>query len=447
MTYHIGYRGCQHLGYAARNMRMHNDTGWNLRVVDGHVAHELTMRDMLAAGVSGVFDGGDIAHWSQPENRDINHMRVVDDLRVEAVGPDGWAPWYRGNTGNHDVGAVSAISAASALHRPALEAQVVYPGNQSTAGPLPGLYEVHQPDPTVPLYLHVVSHNGLLAGQGVNPEPIPGGVNLLSAHGIFTGDPRQRDMLESHGEQRVVPTSWVDRGWDAVLLSDLHTLGPVPGYGPADRDRGQVWYTGSAVRRGFSDAVGPRGWLLVTLHDDGTVAITARPVWQRPQHELPVINAVGLTTAEVDEQVTAHLGASSWWDPVSAELTGDGGYILRQRITGVSPSLRRSLNGSTGRWADLAKGSGLGAAWWDVPFESAVTATSASSTGQRTVTNRISDFSSDLADRVGGTGKVAALVAGIAPQDRDDVISAARAYLSDASQPAGDSADTAAVAA
>ena len=82
-----------------------------------------------------------------------------------------------------------------------------------------------------------------------------------------------------------------------------------------------------------------------------------------------------------------------------------------------------------------------------MPIESAVTATAASSTRQRTVTNRISDFSSDLADRVGGTGKVAALVAGIAPQDRDDVISAARAYLSDASQPAGDSADTAAVAA
>ena len=446
MSYSIGYRGCQHLGYAARNMRMHNDTGWNLRVIDGHVAHELTMRDMLAVGVNGVFDGGDIAHWSQPENRDIHHMRLIDDLRVDAIGQDGLAPWYRGNTGNHDVGAVSAISAASALHRPALEAQVVYPGNQSVAGPLPGLYEVHQPDPAIPLYLHIVSHNGLLAGQGVSPEPVPGGVNLLSAHGIFTGDPRQRDMWESHGEQRVVPTSWVDRGWDAVLLSDLHTLGPVPGYGPADRERGQVWYTGSAVRRGFSDSVGPRGWLLVTLNDDGTVAVTTRPVWQRPQHELPVINAAGLTAAEVDEQVTTHLGVSSWWDPASAELTGDGGYILRQRITGVSPSLRKSLNGLNGRWADLAKASGLGAAWWDVPLESTVIAATAA-TGQRTVTNRISDFSSDLADRVGGTGKVAAMVAGIAPQDRDGVISAARAYLADASQSAGDNTETASVAA
>ena len=108
----------------------------------------------------------------------------------------------------------------------------------------------------------------------------------------------------------------------------------MPGYGPADRERGQVWYTGSAVRRGFSDSVGPRGWLLVTLNDDGTVVVTTRPVWQRPQHELPVINAAGLTAAEVDEQVTTHLGVSSWWDPASAELTGDGGYILRQRITG-----------------------------------------------------------------------------------------------------------------
>lgn len=125
---------------------------------------------------------------------------------------------------------------------------------------------------------------------------------------------------------------------------------------------------------------------MVTLNDDGTVAITARPVWQSPQHELPVINAAGLTAAEVDEQVTTHLGVSSWWYAESAELTGDGGYILRQRITGVSPSLRKSLNGLNGRWADLAKGSGLGAAWWEVPIESAAAAVTGSTPGQRVVT-------------------------------------------------------------
>jgi hypothetical protein len=33
--YKIGVRGCQHLGYAARNMRLDRTTGWNQRVVDG----------------------------------------------------------------------------------------------------------------------------------------------------------------------------------------------------------------------------------------------------------------------------------------------------------------------------------------------------------------------------------------------------------------------------
>ena len=359
MSYSIGYRGCQHLGYAARNMRMHNDTGWNLRVIDGHVAHELTMRDMLAVGVNGVFDGGDIAHWSQPENRDIHHMRLIDDLRVDAIGQDGLAPWYRGNTGNHDVGAVSAISAASALHRPALEAQVVYPGQpvrcRAVAWPVRG-------SPTRPCHSPVLAHRF--------PQWAPRWSGCQPRTNSRWGEPavrarhfhRQTPANGTCGNPTVSSGSSPPPGSTAVGMRFCCRICTpwvrCPGTGRPTVNAGRSGTPDPLCDAASPTAVGPRGWLLVTLNDDGTVAVTARPVWQRPQHELPVINAAGLTAAEVDEQVTTHLGVSSWWDPASAELTGDGGYILRQRITGVSPSLRKSLNGLN--WAVGGPREGVG---------------------------------------------------------------------------------------
>lgn len=428
MSYTIGVRGCQHLGYTATTMRMH-PSGPNLRAIDGYVAHRLTMQSMLDADVDGIVDGGDLAHWSVPVPRVYQTATEVDDMRVSAPTSGGGWRWYRGNTGNHDAGAGTAVSAAVALHRPTVAAHVVFPGNQAEFGPLPGLYEVHQPDPDVPLFLHIVSHNGLASGTGVDPKPVPGGVNLLFAHGIFTGDQRLRAMLESHGEQRIIPQQWADRGWDQVLLSDIHTLGAVPGYD--NRDRGQVWYTGSAVRRGFSDTAGPRGWLKVTISDDGTVAVSSQPIWQRPQHDLPVVDATDMTSTEVDDAVTFALGQSSWWDEQSADLTGDGGYILRQRIVGVSGTLRRALTPMMGRWDALAKLGGKGAAWWRADLVSASSADTAggSPAAGRSITSHVADFAADLMKRSHGDGKVAAALAEVAPADRDAVLAAAHDLL------------------
>lgn len=433
MTYTIGVRGCQHLGYTAPTMRMHS-TGPNLRAIDGYVAHRATMQSMLDAQVDGIIDGGDLAHWSVPVPRVYQTATDVDDMRVNSPRADDQWRWYRGNTGNHDAGAGTAVSAAVALHRPTLDAHVVFPGNQSPFGPLPGLYEVHQPDPDVPLFLHIVSHNGLAAGTGVDPQPIKGGINLLFAHGIFVGDPRMRVMLESHGEQRIVPVSWVERGWDQVLLSDIHTLGVVPGFD--DPDGCQVWYTGSSVRRGFSDTEGDRGWLKVTI-DEATSRVTVQPqtVWQRPQTDLPIIDAAGLTSTEVDDMVSEALGRSDWWDAESADLTGDGGHILRQRIVGVTPTLRRALTPLFGRWESLAKRDGQGAAWWKAELATD-TAGDATSTGgvSRTITSHVVDFAADLLERSHGDGKVAATLASLPPKDRDTVLAAAHHLLADTGQ-------------
>ncbi len=406
MGYRIGFRGCAHLGYASRRIAKHPTSGWDLRVVDGHVAHQLIMHDMLDCGVAGIVDGGDLFHWSRPRIRDIECALTVDDMRVEN------GAWLLVNTGNHDASHGSDVSATSVLHRPTLNARSVYPDPMALAADhieqhaqtWPGFYEIHQPNPDVPLYLHLIPHHGLdpeLAEFGItiDPHPVPDAVNVLSTHGIFMADERLYRAVERHGAERIIPTDWANRGWDAVILSDYHTQGPIPGYGEDDgRGRGQVWYTGSALCRGFSDDPGPRGWLLVELHEDGTVSVTPRHVWQRPQRDLEPVNATGKTVNEINDEVQQRLSSQRWWDEGSAELTGHGGWIVRLKITGTSREQRHGLESRRGEWDQLMSE----AASWHISMDTAPGTVSVDLAGgeHRSITARITDFPEALTSRI-----------------------------------------------
>lgn len=408
-TYRIGVRGCQHLGYAAGGMRTNKTTGWNQRVVDGHIAHQLTMESMLAAGVRGIVDGGDIMHFNKPLPRDVAVANRVDDMRAAA------GIWGISNTGNHDAGGGSDIAAAGVIHRPHLGMTAVYPdpSRSEGVGPYPGLYEVHTAasNPHLPagLALHIVSHYGLsklLDGNGItiDPQPLPGMVNLLFAHGTFETDERLLRCIKPHGEERPIPPEWAERGFDALLLSHYHTAGVVPGYN--NRERGQVWYTGSALRRGFSDEPGGRGWLQVDVHDTGEVTIELVPIWQRPQLDLPVIDADGLTVEQLDQIVSDHLASATLTDTETGVLTGDPGVIVRQKILGSSAAQRIGLGRLRGRYTNMAADA---AHWVGVVFdhnrnETATPPTGDTTTGDETdrgwaLGARVADYSEDLRGR------------------------------------------------
>ncbi|HLH84049.1 MAG TPA: hypothetical protein VKV38_12360 [Trebonia sp.] len=396
--YRIGVRGCQHLGYAARAMRLNRATGWNQRVVDGHIAHGLIMRDMVNAAVDGIVDGGDLSHWNKPVPRDIEIANRVDDLRVSA------GIWAVANSGNHCAGGGSDLSAMSIMHRPHLGMNAVYPdpkrGPGDGPGPHPGLYEIHRPADG--LALHVVSHYGLdrsLAGSGIriDPEPLPGNVNLLFCHGALDADGRLYRCTDPHGEERPIPGRWALRGWDAVLLSHYHTAGPVPGFG--DDGRCQVWYTGSALTRGFADEPGPRGWLLVTVHAPGAVTVELRTIWQRPQLDLPPIDATGLSPADLDDILAANIAGVPLADDESARVSGDGGAIVRQVIRSTSPAQRQALSARAGRYASLARD----AAWWSIAYQQRTDVPALSGAGRpgRDLTRRFTDFAAELRLRAG----------------------------------------------
>lgn len=400
--YTIGVRGCQHLGYQPTGMRLDQETRWNQRITDGHYAHKATMQAMLEAGVDGIIDGGDLTHWSRPLPRDVEIANRVDDLRVDA------GVWAIGNSGNHCAGGGNDLSAMGVMHRPSLGISAVYPdpsrGPGEGTGPYPGLYEIHTADttPALPegLALHFVSHYGLardLADHGVHidPTPLPGHVNLFFSHGVFHADERLYNCVDPHGEERPIPGEWATRGWDAMILSHYHTMGPVPGYG--DGDRGQVWYTGSSLRRGFSDEPGPRGWVKVVVHDTGKVTITQETIWQRPQFDLPVIDAAGLSVQDLDDLITQHLAEVPHDDAHSRQLTGDGGAIIRQTITGTTVAQRQGLNGLRTRFASLTGD----AAWWGInPINKAhARAAGPRAAGDRSITSRIADFAAEVTAR------------------------------------------------
>lgn len=423
MSLTLGVRGCQHLGYSAAGMRLNKTTRWNQRVVDGHQAHRATMESMIDHQIDGMVDGGDLTHWNKPLPRDIELANRVDDLRHHA------GIWGIGNSGNHCAGGGTDISAMAMMHRPVLGMHTVHPDPTRTGGigPHPGLYEIHdhRSNPQIPdgIALHLVSHYGLSRHLTdlditIDPTPIPGMLNVLFAHGTFEADDRLYHCLNPHGEERPIAPEWTSRDWEAVLLSHYHSLGPIPGH--ADDNRGQVWYTGSALRRGFSDDACPRGWLKVTL-DNSMVAIEPVPIWQRPQHDLPVIDAAGLSVADIDDQVTAHLAGIELTDDTAAELTGDPGAIVRQRLTGTTPALRTALRELKGRYLNLT----AGAAWWSgLVYDRDQDTPSTHSRGTLQHFGATTDFSADLRQRFDDiSDKI-----GITPRHREPVLSKALSF-------------------
>ncbi|WAL49570.1 MULTISPECIES: hypothetical protein [Rhodococcus] len=430
-----GFFGCTHAGYGMRGMARKHPSGLNIREVDGYVTYELVQRDMIASEVNFQVNGGDTFHVHHPPVRAVNAERRIDALRITAGIP------AIANTGNHDVGAGTSVSAAALLHQPELGRCAVFVDparpDDDMFGPVPGYYEVHQPVPEVPLFLHVVSHSGLdprLQERGIeiDPRPISGGVNILVSHGIFSADGRLFGADDRHGAERLVPEEWADRGWDQTILSDYHTPGPIPGFGPADgRERGQVWMTGSLIGRGFSDDICDRGWLLMELTEDGRVTVTPRYVWRRPQIDFDVIDARGKTIDDINLIVRERLASQDWWDDESAELTGDGGYILRQKIAHTTNAQRHGIRALAAEWA-VAAGR---AAYWAFAWEDPLPNNHGSSALERTSrqhNNESRPRSLDLAhvftERL-DQGRIAAILRGMAEDIRKPVIARTQQML------------------
>lgn len=313
MPYRIAMFSDTHLGYAAR-CRSHVASGLNMRVRDGFLGLRDTVDAILAEGdIDMVLHGGDLFHRSHPDIASIAFARQQLRRLTDAGLP------FVLNTGNHDFA----------------NDRGKVPATQAVDDPAAGLHAVTAPyeilTPTTGVNIHVVSHLGLVAAERSMPEPVSGEVNVFLSHGAAQVPGHEIFACVDSPGEAVIGYDVLTMPWNITLLGHYHGMGALPGFDKAPT--GQAWYAGSLLRRGFSDPAGGRGWLLVTVNDDGTVTVEPRYVRQRDQHDLAVIDATGLTGAEVEEIVRAHLADIDI--PES---------IIRQRVINCPLAVRRGVD-------------------------------------------------------------------------------------------------------
>ena len=317
--YVIAHMADLHLGYTYTSKT--NAQGINWREVDGYRAMDECVSQIIEDGsVDVVIIAGDLFHVFAPPPRAI--IFAQRQLRRFA---DAGLPVYS-IAGNHDQSDIRAEIAASAVVDDRER------GIWSHAEP----YAVHEILPDV--YLHMVSHH-LFSQQAQTMDevkPRKGAINILTAHGTMV-DPETREAIRSEAltpREVLIPSEMLEEGWDYCLLGHIHERRYVG-------SSGRVLYNGSLVRRGFSDGVTSlgRGWTKWTLHADGTMTPEFKTVWQRPQHDLPLIDAKNLSVDDIDERIIGNLKQG-----LSGSHDGTDAPILRQRIINISPAKKRSLD-------------------------------------------------------------------------------------------------------
>lgn len=302
----IACAGDTHLGYAAK-CRVHAASGINLRARDGLLAWRATVDQMIAAEVDLVIHGGDLFHRSHPAVGDIVWARQQLNRFAAAGIP------VVGNTGNHDASSDRGKSpATAAVHDPDRGIDFITEPYRMIE-PLPGLV------------LHMISHYGLAQSERLIPEPVDGAINILSAHGAAMVPGHEVfHCVDSPGEQPI--------GLD-LLTDDRFALKALGHYHGMDEIMPGTWYAGSAIRRGFSDPEGGRGWLLVNVYADGRVEVERKYITQRAQHDLPKIDAAGMTGVQVEELIRLNL--------TDVDL---GDAIVRQVVTNCTTTVRRGID-------------------------------------------------------------------------------------------------------
>lgn len=315
MSYNIAFFADSHLGY--RTKVRATSKGTNTRVQDGYDAFREVMTQIIKSEgknkIDAVVCGGDLFHYSKPDIKDI----VVAQHYLRELSKHG-IPFY-GLAGNHDATDIrSELAAVAAVNDPDK-----------------GIYALYEPYAkyhlTDGLVLHSVSHHGLGADESPEVTPVEGAYNLFTTHGAAL-DPKNKELMrcaDSPREQFIPVEMIIDDNFIAKLLGHYHSRYAVGG------ETLNSWYSGSLVRRGFSDAAGERGWLLVNISDNGEITITPQNIKQRPQYDLDIIDAAELTASDVMDLLVMNLDRTQ---------EAEKAPIVRQRITNANRGIREGID-------------------------------------------------------------------------------------------------------
>lgn len=318
-----------HLGYSSSNCKL-NPQGVRWREADGYMAWIREIKDIINDGtVDVVLIAGDVFHTPTPSILAVKQaqkgVRMLADAGIPAVIL----------TGNHDTSDVRSELAATALLN----------------DPDHGVYSHYEPyatyDVNDDVRLHLISHHLYKeqASTWDKVKPTKGKINIFSTHGSMI-DPLTKLAMHTDASPRevIIPDEIVNNpGWDYRLLGHIHERGFVGSSddGKSDTAHLKTYYNGSLIRRGFSDGETPlgRGWTKWTVQSDGLLLPEFHTVAQRPQEDLPVINALDLSAADITDIAYDHV--SNAVEDIKSPFTAP---ILRQRVVNITPEKRKAVD-------------------------------------------------------------------------------------------------------
>lgn len=321
-SFNIAAFGDTHIGNMAYPRTTPN--GINIRVQDGYDAlHEITSQIVTSPiKIDAVIHTGDMFHSSQPSMRDLktvqHYLRIFSKNNI---------PFY-GVAGNHDVtDNKSMLAAVAPIDDPDRGIHALYNPYQ--------VYDISKKDG---IFLHSVSHHGLSSDNAPKITPISDGINIFTTHGSAL-DPKNATLMNCEGprEQIIPPDMILDDNFAAKVLGHYHSRYAVGG------PELNTYYTGSTFRRGFSDEPGARGWLLIRVFPDGTVTFENKDIKQRPQYDLPIIDAQGLNGSEVQDLIQGQL-LSTRKDENDGQFNLLQAPIVRQRVINANRGIRQSVD-------------------------------------------------------------------------------------------------------
>lgn len=316
-----------HLGYRAGHRKDSN--GVNLRESDGYHTFETIVDDMIAHEVKEVVIGGDVFHSAHPSARSV----VEAQEQFRRLARAGIAIYAL--AGNHDVTDVREEIAASKILDD--KERHIYSHVEPYVK-----YEIFDD-----VWLHMISHHMYHEQSETmrQVKPVDGAINILTTHGS-TMDPILEMVLQTKDSPReiVIPDHIINMDWDYTMLGHIHErqwVGSKDAMG--DSNGRKIYYNGSIIRRGFSDAETPlgRGWTLFEIDSDGQFRLEPQQVAQRPQVDFPVIDAVGMSSTEITDKIVSALKDTQVqgleFDPATAP-------ILRQKIINLTPSQHNGMD-------------------------------------------------------------------------------------------------------
>jgi DNA repair exonuclease SbcCD nuclease subunit len=342
MSFKLALVSDLHMGYAST--RMVDEQNINLRVGDGYRALADIVTQIIDHEADAVLVPGDTFHIPEPKIRDIVYAQNQFRRFYEAG-----IPVYI-LAGNHDaLDIASEIAASRVLHDPLRRIfSHVEPYVE---------YEIADG-----INLHMVSHH-LYHDQAdtfKKIKPHEGAINIFSTHGSVV-DPLLKLKLHTEQSPReiVIPDSLLnEKGWSYSMLGHIHERGWIGSKDKkTDTSDTRTFYSGSVLRRGFSDKDVPlgKGWTLWTIDPDGTFTPEFFNTKQRPQGDFKPIDAANLTASDITDRIIQNLKRTAGH---GEPLNFREAPILRQTVVNLAPAKHQALD-----WKSISANSDHAMQW------------------------------------------------------------------------------------